>query len=510
MQSPIGPLLQTVFLSILEVFLVAFSGYVLARKGILDRRLQRALNRFNIALFTPSLIASKVAFTLSPAKFKELWIVPLFFCVLTIVSAAVAWAMAAMLKLKKTQMNFAVAAAMFMNSNSLPIALLQAFVVSVPGLNWGEDDTAAAKVGRALTYLTLCSTLGMVFRWSIGVRLLEAHDPAHDSIIARDPAEDTPLLAPEEQTPEPVSSLPTISVQSPYISDDRRSPHLRTPFIYSFPNTPAGSQLALPATDLLAPSYAPSDSGSDDSSILGIRARRRSRTPGALARAWEPVKGAWKRFNTFMTAPLYASAISIIVALWPKLQHMLDVHLTPVKQALTQLGNCSIPITLVVLGAYFYSPKEHESVDGELETAPRPANWWARTQSMLSLRTLYRGEGPRGTPRERKMRVVEGEARTVFVAVVSRMLVVPAMFLPLIAFGASRDVPPVFEDPVFILSLVLLLGSPPAITLSQMTQAVAGDAFERLISRTIFWSYCVVTPPSTVILALIAMLITRT
>ena len=54
------------------------------------------------------------------------------------------------------------AAAMFMNSNALPIALMQSLVLSVPDLAWGEDDNTNAMMGRALTYLTMYSTLGMV------------------------------------------------------------------------------------------------------------------------------------------------------------------------------------------------------------------------------------------------------------------------------------------------------------------------------------------------------------
>lgn len=54
------------------------------------------------------------------------------------------------------------AASMFMNSNSLPIALMQSLVVTVPGLQWDNDDTESAMLGRALTYLVLYSTLGMV------------------------------------------------------------------------------------------------------------------------------------------------------------------------------------------------------------------------------------------------------------------------------------------------------------------------------------------------------------
>jgi hypothetical protein len=43
----------------------------------------------------------------------------------------------------------------------------------------------------------------------------------------------------------------------------------------------------------------------------------------------------------------------------------------------------------------------------------------------------------------------------------------------------------------------------------QITQAVSSDAFERLLSRTIFWAYCFVAPPAMVAYAVIAMLITK-
>jgi hypothetical protein len=52
------------------------------------------------------------------------------------------------------------AAAMIMNSNSLPVALLQSLVFSVPGLEWGQDDTIDSIVGRALTYILLSGTMG--------------------------------------------------------------------------------------------------------------------------------------------------------------------------------------------------------------------------------------------------------------------------------------------------------------------------------------------------------------
>lgn len=44
---------------------------------------------------------------------------------------------------------------------------------------------------------------------------------------------------------------------------------------------------------------------------------------------------------------------------------------------------------------------------------------------------------------------------------------------------------------------------------SQITQAASGDAFERLISRTIFWSYCVITPPSTILIVVVGLLLSK-
>lgn len=114
------------------------------------------------------------------AKLRELWIIPIFFVVTTIVSMIVAYFLAIVMRLKKSQRYarftslsatltltvliraFAIAASMFMNSNSLPIALMQSLVITVPGLKWDEDDNGDAMVGRALTYLVLYSTLGMV------------------------------------------------------------------------------------------------------------------------------------------------------------------------------------------------------------------------------------------------------------------------------------------------------------------------------------------------------------
>lgn len=71
-----------------------------------------------------------------------------------------------------TLLNLVVACAMFQNSNSLPIALMQSLIGEKMPLSWGPHDTRDSQLGRALSYLVLFSTLGIIVRWSIGVRLL--------------------------------------------------------------------------------------------------------------------------------------------------------------------------------------------------------------------------------------------------------------------------------------------------------------------------------------------------
>jgi len=211
-----------------------------------------------------------------------------------------------------------------------------------------------------------------------------------------------------------------------------------------------------------------------------------------------------------MTMPLWASVLSLIVACTPPLQSALE-RMEPVKGALGAAGSCSIPLTLVVLGAYFYSePPEDDMQNGDLtdyetdETRQDLGQSKSRTSLLSTLQemlALKRAQQPQFQ--------TLGESKTVFVAVLARMVVVPVVMLPVLAILAKLDLPDVFADPVFVVSNVLLIASPPALTLAQITQAASNDSFERLISRTVFWSYCVVTPPSTILVVVLGLLITK-
>ncbi|KAG9042983.1 hypothetical protein FS837_010172 [Tulasnella sp. UAMH 9824] len=574
--TPIGPLLWTVFASILEVFILCFCGWLLARRGIIDKRTQKQLNRINVSLFTPSLLFSKVAFALSPQKLKVV--------VVTAVSAAVAWFLSVLFRLKRTQRNFAIAAAMFNNSNSLPIALMQSLVISVGGLKWGKDDHKDSMLGRALSYLVLYSTLGMMLRWSYGVHLLsQADDEPLPEVLDSDSDEDTtrrhsvtfniPGDEEDERTPRspalveaafthanlrdgtdsdattPVAPN-TITAPPPRTPGLRPTPQRQPSFFYSFPNTPTRSRVDLTKTFGVnrttpvptAPGVGSPDPDADLNDEWGglprgnITAPASSRWESLFRRFKNRLGKIWEGFNEFMTVPMWAALLSLIVACVQPFQHALQDHMQPVKGALVAAGNCSIPVTLVVLGAYFHTPPPENPTpapappaatrvaeEGDADARRRSGSHWSSSE--LSVATLtdnireaiklrvggYKKlNSPTMSKRELKEKLArKGEGRTVFVAIVSRMILAPALVLPAVAALAYYDLQRVTDDPVFVVSMVLLVSSPPALTLAQITQAASGDAFERLISKTIFWSYCIFTPPLTIVYVVIGLLLSK-
>ncbi|KAF9269575.1 auxin efflux carrier [Marasmius fiardii PR-910] len=517
---PLRSLLLTVFTSILEVVFLCLAGYILASKGMLGRKTQKQLNRLNVSLFTPALLFSKVAFFLSPEKLRELWIIPIFFVVVTVVSMIVSYLLGSMFRLKKSQRAFAMAASMFMNSNSLPIALMQSLVVTMGNsLRWTEDDNKDTMLGRALTYLVLYSTLGMILRWSYGVRLLSQADdenairlpddggeldssPEHDfdGSIHSDANNESGFNSAGTPTIKPNTHAIVVEALPNFPRPQRK----QSKFYNSFPNSPNQSRVVLPEIETAANSRMNSDDeltedeSSNHTQQTGVLPVHRPQNHQSASRTWKIFRHmfrrfyrAWAVFNEFMTVPLWAALLSIIVALVQPLQHALDAHMQPVKGALTSAGNCSIPLTLIVLGAYFYPTPEEEGSTSMITPMNGPTG---------SSSTLVR---------QRPSRSSTGEGKTVIIAVFSRMIITPLLLFPFIAFSAKFDIQQVFDDPVFVVSTVLLVASPPALTLAQITQAASGDAFERLISRTIFWSYCILTPPTTVFYVVVGLLLSR-
>ena len=364
---------------------------------------------------------------------------------------AVAFLLGWTFRLKRSQRSFAVAASMFMNSNSLPIALMQSLVVTVPTLRWDGDDDKNSMLARALTYLVLYSTLGMVVRWSYGVRLLSQADP--------DGVENIPIVD------EPMQPEDGLEGRLPDFSDNEDVPNIKVlsppPLLgvvprkhpsnvfYSFPNTPTRSVIQLPDSSSDSQTPYGSDEEDDDDDELP-RARpvtepTRSRLHSILRRTKRRIVKSAKALNEFMTVPLWAALASLIVACITPLQEFLKSDVRPIKGALNNAGHCSIPLTLVVLGAYFYTPPSEEDKDNSRRQESRHSDstlsFAGSIRSILKLTNTSRGkrrsEGNDSRP---------GETKTVIIAIVSRMIITPALLMPLIVLCAKYDWHEVFDE----------------------------------------------------------------
>lgn len=392
---------------------------------------------------------------------------------------------------------------------------MQSLVVTVPLLRWDEPgeppDDPNSMLGRALTYLVLFSTLGMFVRWSIGAHLL--------------------------------SSAGTSLAKGPATTEGHHPPR----WAASFPNSPEDSDSS--DADNQAPSpLSPADPPASP------------RTPPTRKTPFERfVLAPLHAVHGFMTAPLWAAVMSLVVALLPPVQALL-ANMGPLRGALDSCGACSIPLTLVALGAYFVDhktpppptpPQQHLSVHQDpplVQThdeqsddrlpAPTttPSAGPSRPQSVSS--TAYAESETSGARLKRlgwnpwrrtgQIRLEDEPApedngvywgmsestRTIAAAIGARMLLCPLVLIPIMAYIAIKTNNNVLDDPVFLTSACLIVGSPPALTLAQITTQTAAKsgrgnagAVERLISRTIFVAYTILATPTTIALVLIALLI---
>lgn len=153
----------------------------------------------------------------------------------------------------------------------------------------------------------------------------------------------------------------------------------------------------------------------------------------------------WRKVNNFMTPPLWASVASLVVALYQPLQHFIGSSLRPLRGAITQAGHCSIPLTLVVLGAYFHRAPDKSKLPSadDLESQ--------RTTSLSQLRRFFclESESHMGAIRlhtNASKLGSSGEGRMIFVIILARMFIVPLLLLPLVVLGALRGSPGVFKE----------------------------------------------------------------
>ena len=467
--GPVGRLVIVTLSCILQIVAVSGMGYIMARVGVLDRRMQSKLNKLNVSVLTPALLFGKIAFYLTPQRLTELAIVPAGFLCVSVISALAAALTSRLLRVLPGQRNFVMACSITPNSNTLPVALISSLVYSVPELHWvenGQDsDQPELMFGRALTYLVMFSTLGTVQRWSIAAKLLEGVKGISNFYYGSD---------------HPSRSGFRDDVTDPLIDEHHRSQFAdRNSILHHAPATSSPLR-----SELLADEAQEADTPS---------------VPAPPSHGWayavtRPMIRFWHAFLNFMTVPLWAALLSFIIVLLPKVQNFVK-SVDPFVDAVEQLGQCSVPMSILVLGSYFHDSDEDESNV-------------TNHGSMMSAREDAPDAHEHAAEAAWEKRMTW---RTIVAASASRMIVTPLLMLPLVAYVCLTNDTEVVGDPVFIACACLVIGSPPALTLAQISRQ-RGDPssnLEALISGTIFVSYIFLTGPVTVLLVFFALYIDK-
>jgi auxin efflux carrier family protein len=172
-------------------------------------------------------------------------------------------------------------------------------------------------------------------------------------------------------------------------------------------------------------------------------AQRAARTGGTI----------WRKVTNFMTPPLWASVASLVVALHQPLQHFIGSYLRPLRGAITQAGDCSIPLTLVVLGAYFHRAPDKSKLPPSDDLESQRAPPLSRLRRIFCLESENR-MGTIHLHDNTSQLGKRGEGRMIFAIILARMFIVPLLLLPLLVLGALRGSPGVFKEYVLAASII--------------------------------------------------------
>lgn len=311
--------------AVLEVVIICFAGFMAAKTRLLSISGQKVISQLNVDLFTPCLVFTKLAPSLSLNKMVDIIIIPIFYGVTTITSLVCSRITARIMMLNLAESDYVTAMAVFGNSNSLPVSLTMSLAYTLPDLLWDQidDDNSDKVASRGILYLLIFQQLGQILRWSWGYNKL-LRKRSQEELSAHYLAE--PGYAP----------LPSA------IEEEEQGLYIE----------PVISQASREHENAISESESSSvDEGSKSAVTVSVETIKYKWSEFTN---WGPVKG----FLAFMNPPLYAMLISIIVASVPALQKEFFysesfIHNT-VTKSIEQLGSVSIPLILIVLGSNLY------------------------------------------------------------------------------------------------------------------------------------------------------------
>lgn len=493
-------LVSLTFQATLQTLVVCLFGFFSAKAGLLPPTAQRYISQLNVQVFTPCLIFTKLASSLSLEALIDISVIPVFFAFSIAVTYTCSKLTSRFFGFNTRETNFVTAMGVFGNSNSLPVSITVSLAYTLPGLEWSDlpNDNADDIASRGILYLLIFQQLGQVLRWSWGYNSLLAKPTPEQLLIEEaenivDDIENDVYsdFDPDAKFASQVSKGKSVStfIQVPSETDSllNYSPN-RPDYDTNDPTTRTNSRVNLSGS---TSSNSSSSSTLSNGIVITTNVHHNSersesdattvspgpcatevlpRTPYYIEKV--PVVGtlaqglmsAYSWFMSVMNPPLWAMLISIFVGAVPALKHEFFYANGFLQHTVTggirQLGGIAIPLILVILGSNL-APDD--------STAPPSKNY-------------------------RKL---------IAASLMSRIFLPSIIILPAIAFCVKFIKVSIFDDPIFLLVAFVLTIAPPAIQLSQICQL--NKIYEKEMAGVLFWGYAVVTLPTTIFIVVLSI-----
>ncbi|KAI8326370.1 hypothetical protein GQ54DRAFT_307600 [Martensiomyces pterosporus] len=500
--------------ALLEVFLIGFSGYVFARNGTLNKSTLKSLSVMSVDLLTPALLFSKMIETLDPALLAKLWNEPVFYFIYGGFSLLWSRMGSRLFRLDDDYARLCDVATFFANTNTLPVSLIKSIALSSGShfLLKDETDTPLKVAARGVSYAMIFATLNNILRWSFGVALMGGMSPKNKS--AFNSVNATPRIALPARDARGISGLP------------------------SSPPLVAGGSLSLGGSE----DNMSDDDSSDELSPLYLGApaeplRRHHPAVRFVRTAALKACKLWESIQSCITAPVYAIVAAFAVILIEPLHQAFmdqDTVLYTIWSAIDMCGDACVPLILISLGGQLglmarekkdakralqsahsihalHSRRlgalvEHEglstcaSSSSELTnvgptahsngidspipsiTVRTPTEAGASQHNLDGLESLGAEACADISPQEQR--------RGIILVLVGRFVFVPTLAIILITALRvlfPRLLPIMADDPVYILTLLVLASTPPAINLITVSQATG--KFETEAAQILFYGY---------------------
>ncbi|KAJ1739083.1 hypothetical protein LPJ78_003427 [Coemansia sp. RSA 989] len=471
----------TAIKALLEVFLIGLSGYIFARNGTLSKSTLKSLSLISVNLLTPALMFSKMTETLDPGLLLELWNEPVFYFIYGGFSLLWSRVGSRMLRLNSDYARLCDVATFFSNTNTLPVSLIKSIALSSGShfLLKDANDTPLKVAARGVSYAMIFATLNNILRWSFGVALMGGLSPKNKSAFNS------------------VNATP------------------RTP-------APANFDRSSQSSDELVPLF------------LGEPAQPLLRHPAGLQRITNKLSGMWATIRTCITPPVYAIlAAFIVITIKPLHETFMNPNtlLYTLWSAIDMCGDACVPLILISLGGQLGMMKREkqqsalstetsgaqqcgicdQQSDSEDSTGITRAPSSAQLGDVATYQTQHDSTIPsivvRSATESGAQSAVQlhyhcsghfdlnsmtsaEQRKGIVLVLVGRFVFVPTLAIILIStlrIVFPSLLPIMSQDPVYILTLLILSSTPPAINLITVSQATG--KFETEAAQILFYGY---------------------